>query len=45
MTKALALRCAHESWSGAEGPIVELGRWPILWICDGCGVLEVVQLP
>lgn len=29
--------CPHDSYSGDEGPIVELGRWPLRWRCDGCG--------
>lgn len=29
--------CAHESESGAEGPIDSLGRFPRFWRCDGCG--------
>jgi hypothetical protein len=36
------LYCAHDgSWTGAEGPIRDLGRWPVLWQCDECGVLRV----
>ena len=41
MTKELALHCDHASWSGAELPILEMGRWPVLWTCDACGRLEV----
>jgi len=32
--------CDHAAWSGGEGPIVDLGRWPVLWKCDGCGLVE-----
>jgi hypothetical protein len=39
-SKALVLWCPCSSWSGAEGPIDELGRWPVLWSCDGCGSLH-----
>lgn len=39
--EAVVLWCPHLSWSGAEGPVAELGRWPVLWSCDGCGRLEV----
>ncbi|MGX5770814.1 hypothetical protein ACWKWN_08690 [Microbacterium trichothecenolyticum] len=35
---ALIEFCAHDwSLTGAEGPVVELGRMPILWTCDVCG--------
>ncbi|WPM94399.1 hypothetical protein VG1_CDS0075 [Arthrobacter phage Cupello] len=36
---ALVLWCPCLSWSGAEGPLDTLGRWPVLWSCDGCGRL------
>lgn len=29
--------CTHVSLSGDEGPVLELGRWPVLWRCDSCG--------
>lgn len=29
--------CPHDSFSGDEGPLVDLGRWPVRWRCDGCG--------
>ena len=29
--------CAHETLTGAEGPLDVLGRWPVLWSCDWCG--------
>lgn len=32
--------CQHESWTGDEGPIAELGRCPVRWKCDGCGVMR-----
>ena len=32
--------CDHAAWSGDEGPIVALGRWPVRWKCDGCGLVE-----
>lgn len=41
ISKELVLWCPCLSWSGAEGPIAELGRWPVLWTCDSCGRLEV----
>lgn len=35
---AVVLHCAHDcSWTGAEGSVLELGRWPVLWSCDCCG--------
>ncbi|QGZ16961.1 hypothetical protein SEA_LITTLETOKYO_69 [Arthrobacter phage LittleTokyo] len=40
-SKELVLWCGHLSWSGAEGPVVELGRWPVLWECDSCGIVAV----
>lgn len=33
-----AFPCEHVSMSGAEGPVITLGRWPVLWSCDSCGV-------
>lgn len=36
-TTEIVLYCDHPSGIGAEGPISELGRWPVLWRCDGCG--------
>ena len=38
MSKEVILFCEHLSMSGAEGPVLTLGRWPILWSCDSCGV-------
>lgn len=35
--KALILHCDHDSSSGAEGPIRDLGRFPVIWRCDDCG--------
>ncbi len=32
--------CEHLSWSGDEGPIAELGRMPLRWKCDECGLVE-----
>lgn len=29
--------CPHDSLSGDEGPIAELGRYPHRWRCDECG--------
>lgn len=37
MSKEVAVLCEHVSMSGAEGPVLTLGRWPILWSCDSCG--------
>jgi hypothetical protein len=33
--------CPHDSESGNEGPIAELGRWPRRWRCDSCGRVRV----
>lgn len=33
--------CPHVSESGAEGPVVLLGRLPILWGCDTCHRVRV----
>lgn len=33
--------CPHENWTGIEGPMQDLGRWPVVWQCDGCGWIEV----
>lgn len=41
VSATLVLHCGHWSWTGAEGPVALLGRMPIWWECDGCGVLEV----
>ena len=38
---ALIVRCVHHSQHGGEGPIATLGRFPVLWICDTCGHVEV----
>lgn len=35
------LECSHLSRTGGEGPIRDLGRWPVVWVCDGCGHIEV----
>lgn len=32
--------CDHDSCTGDEGPISELGRWPVRWRCDGCGAIQ-----
>lgn len=32
--------CPHLSWSGDEGPIEALGRFPKRWRCDGCGTVR-----
>ena len=31
--------CPHLSISGDEGPMSELGRWPVRWKCDSCGAV------
>lgn len=41
MGKDMVMHCTHPSLSGAEGAVVEMGRWPVLWQCDTCGVLIV----
>lgn len=28
--------CPHDSLSGDEGPVRELGRMPVRWRCDEC---------
>lgn len=37
----IELYCDHPSETGAEGPIRDLGRWPVLWKCDTCGTVRV----
>jgi len=34
-------RCVHPSSIGAEGPVADLGRMPILWLCCACGALHL----
>lgn len=31
--------CTHPSLTGDEGPIAELGRYPVRWKCDTCGAI------
>jgi hypothetical protein len=31
--------CSHDSLSGDEGPIADLGRFPTRWKCDACGAV------
>jgi rubredoxin len=33
----MADKCPHDSLSGDEGPVAELGRMPVHWRCDECG--------
>lgn len=33
------MTCQHDSLSGNEGPIAELGRMPVRWKCDNCGTI------
>ncbi len=40
--KAAQRDCPHDSLSGAEGPVSELGRMPERWRCDECGA-EVAE--
>ncbi|MFJ4168369.1 hypothetical protein ACIPY3_02550 [Paenarthrobacter sp. NPDC089714] len=42
-SKELVPWCPHVSYSGAERPVEEMGRMPVLWSCDSCGHLEVIQ--
>lgn len=35
------VECGCEAFSGLEGPVNELGRWPEVWACDGCGRITV----
>lgn len=35
------VKCGHEALSGLEGPVEELGRWPEVWACDGCGKITI----
>ena len=37
----VALYCEHDEREGAEGPVVLLGRWPVLWSCVLRGDIEV----
>lgn len=37
----VVLYCGHDEREGAEGPVVLLGRWPVLWRCVLCGDIEV----
>ena len=32
--------CPHFAWSGDEGPVSKLGRWPRRWKCDTCGMVK-----
>ena len=41
MSTDVMIRCEHVSLSGAEGPVIDLGRWPVLWSCDSCGMTVV----
>jgi hypothetical protein len=38
--KELLPWCGHGCEVGGEGPIEELGRWPVLWECVTCGNLS-----
>jgi hypothetical protein len=31
--------CPHDSLSGDEGPVAELGRMPVRWRCDECDTI------
>jgi rubrerythrin len=31
--------CRHDSLSGDEGPVRELGRMPVRWRCDECDAI------
>lgn len=35
------LDCPHIQWTGDEGPISQLGRFPHRWRCDDCGVVRM----
>lgn len=39
MTAQAATSCPHDSLSGDEGPVAELGRMPLRWRCDECGAV------
>lgn len=43
MSAAVILWCGHDSHTGAEGPVRDLGRSPVLWTCDGCGEVAVMR--
>lgn len=32
-------QCPHDSLSGDEGPVRELGRMPVRWRCDECDAI------
>lgn len=40
--KELAVICEHLSWTGGEGAVDEIGRFPVLWICDSCGTADIL---
>lgn len=40
--KSLTLYCDHPTFTGAEGPIASLGRYPILWTCDTCHEMRLI---
>lgn len=31
--------CPHDSMTGDEGPVADLGRWPNRWRCDQCSAI------
>lgn len=37
--------CPHDSYSGDEGPVSELGRMPTRWRCDQCGLVNPYWTP
>jgi hypothetical protein len=39
VAQTLQDECPHDSLSGNEGPVRELGRMPVRWRCDACGAI------
>lgn len=39
--------CPHDSLSGDEGPVRELGRMPVRWRCDECDAIvhDPLEIP
>lgn len=43
MKDELLMECPHDSLSGDEGPIEQLGRMPNRWRCDQCDVVVMAD--
>ena len=35
--------CPHDSLSGDEGPVADLGRMPLWWRCDACDAVLLLS--